>query len=90
MNYDEAIALLRSWVGIPVVVRLEPEVSVMAGVLSELPGDGIDGVLFAVDAPQRTGVALALFRDAVTAAQVQAGALVVEQGQVTVTVTRSG
>jgi len=87
VSYDEAVARLRTWAGRRVVVRLEPETSVMEGVLSELPSEGLDGALFAVDAHVRSGIALALFRDGVDAAREEDGALVVEQGRVTVTVT---
>jgi hypothetical protein len=62
----------------------------MRGVLSELPAEGIDGALFAVDAQERTGIAVALFRDAVDSAREEDGALVVEQGVVTLTVTPAG
>lgn len=90
MSFDEVLARLRGWIGRRVVVRLEPETSVMNGVLSELPAEGIDGALFAVDAQERSGIAVALFRDAVDAAREEDGALVVEQGLVTVTVTLAG
>ena len=90
MSFDDAVALLRSWIGVPVVVRLDPEVSIMRGTLSELASDGIDGALFAVDAPERTGVAVALFRDGVGAIVRDGDQLVVEQGLVTVTVSPTG
>lgn len=87
MSYDEALAQLRAWVGRRVVVLLEPETAVMKGVLAELPAEGIDGALFGVDTHERTGIALALFRDAMDSAREEDGALVVEQGVVTLTVT---
>lgn len=89
-GFEEALARLRSWVGVDVVIHLHPEGTVMTGRLSELDAAGIDGALFAVDGDQLTGVAVALFRDSVRSAAVETDRLVVEQGRVTVTVTRSG
>lgn len=88
MGFDAAVAVLREWVGEPVVVALEPEGTRMAGRLSELGSAGTDGALFAVDAEQLSGVAIALFRDGVDSVAHQDDVLVVRQGQVTVTVTR--
>jgi hypothetical protein len=90
VTYDEAMAVLRSWETTLVVVELEPEGTVMRGRLSELDAAGIDGVLFSLRAAPgeraTTGVAIALFRDSVRSAERRDGALVVEQGRVTVTV----
>ena len=88
MSYDRAVEVLRAWVGSHVVVHMEPETTTMAGVLSELEPPGFDGALFAVDREQLSGVAIALFRDGVDDARVTDGALVVQQGVVTLTVTR--
>ena len=90
MSFDAAVAVLRAWEGEPVVVRLEPEGSVMSGVLAELDSEGVDGALFAVDREQLSGVAVALFRDGARTVASGPRELVVEQGRVTVTVTRSG
>ena len=89
MSFDVAVAALRAWEGEHVVVRLEPEGSVMSGVLSELDAGGVEGALFAVDREQLSGVAVALFRDGARTVAATPGELVVEQGRVTVTVTRS-
>src|SRR3954463_11237093 len=91
MTYDDALALLRSWVGAPVVVELEPEGTVMDGRLAERDSAGIDGALFSLsreDAAQRetTGVAIALFRDSLRSAERHGDELVVEQGRMTVRV----
>ena len=91
MTYDDALALLRSWVGAPVVVELEPEGTVMEGRLAERDSAGIDGALFSLsreDSDQRetTGVAVALFRDGVRSAERDCDQLVVEQGRMTVKV----
>ena len=94
MTYDEAVAVLRSWETTPVVVELEPDGTVMQGRLAELDPAGIDGALFSLDAAPgeraRTGVAIALFRDSVHSAERRDGALVVEQGRVTLTVRPAG
>jgi hypothetical protein len=89
-GFDEALVLLQAWTGTDVVVRLDPEGTVMAGRLTELDPAGIDGALFAVDGDRLTGVAVALFRDGVDSAAVEGDRLVVRQGRMTVTVTRSG
>jgi hypothetical protein len=92
MEFDAAVALVRSWLGQPVVVVLEPDHSVMPGVLHELDSSGMDGVLFAVADPdlphaKPTGVAVALFRDAFAAARVEAdGALRLAQGRIEIIV----
>lgn len=90
MGYDEALAVLRAWVGRPVDVALEPEGTRMSGQLSELDSTGTDGALFALDAEQLSGVAVALFRDGVDAVRQQGDTLVIDQGVVTVTVTLAG
>jgi hypothetical protein len=90
MGYEEAVAVLRSWLGDHVVVTLEPEGTVMRGSLSELDAGGADSAMFAVDPRQTTGVAVALFRDGVHSSSRQGDALVVQQGRMTVRVTREG
>jgi hypothetical protein len=90
MDFDAAVAVLRGWLGQPVTVELEPEGTRMAGRLSEIDATGTDGALFAVDAEHLSGVAVALFRDGVDAVRHEDDALVVQQGLVTVTVTRTG
>lgn len=87
MTFDEAVAVLRGWAGERVVVRLEPETSVMEGPLCEREGGGPDCALFAV--VPLSGVAVALFRDGVRSVALDGDQLVVEQGQVTLTVTRA-
>jgi hypothetical protein len=89
MSFDAAVAVLRGWEGETVVVRLEPEGSVMRGALSELDSEGVDGALFAVDREELSGVAVALFRDGARTVSSGPDELVVEQGRVTVTVTRA-
>ena len=88
--FDDALAVLRSWLGRPVTVVLEPDGTVMDGVLSELDSAGIDGALFAVDAEETSGVAVALFRDAVTDVVSGEDELVIQQGRMTVRVTCGG
>lgn len=95
MSFQEVVALLRAWVSEPVVVVLEPDHSVMSGVLQEIDAAGIDGALFAVaDAdrprPRPGGVAVALFRDAFVGAELAAGVLRVRQGRVEIIVSRPG
>jgi hypothetical protein len=89
MSFEAAVGVLRAWAGEPVVVHLEPEGTVMTGVLSELDSEGVDGALFALDREQLSGVAVALFRDGVGSVVHEGDELVVEQGRMTVTVTRS-
>ena len=89
MSFEAAVGVLRAWVGEPVVVHLEPEGTLRTGVLSELDSHGVDGALFAVDREQLSGVAVALFRDGVGSVAHEGDELVVEQGRMTVTVTRS-
>jgi hypothetical protein len=89
MSFDSARGVLRSWEGEEVVVRLDPEGTVMAGPLAELESGGLDAALFAVDREHLSGVAIALFRDAVGRVTREGDRLVVEQGRVTLTVTRS-
>jgi hypothetical protein len=92
MDYDAAVAWVRSRLGLPVVVVLEPDHSVMPGVLHELDSSGMDAVAFAVGDPARpdvrpTGMAAVLFRDAFETAAVSSdGALHVRQGRVEVIV----
>jgi hypothetical protein len=90
VTYDDAVAVLRAWETTPVIVELEPDGTVMQGRLAELDPAGIDGVLFSLRAAPgertTTGVAIALFRDSVRSAERRDGALVVEQGRVTLTV----
>ena len=91
VTYDDVVALLRAWESTAVVVELEPDGTSMSGRLAELDPAGIDGALFALhrdDPGERdtTGVAIALFRDGVRSAERRDGALVVEQGRMTVTV----
>ena len=88
-GFDAAAERLRSWLGAQVVVRLDPEGTVMTGVLSELDPAGIDGALFALDGDQLTGVAVALFRDGVDTVTLEGDRLTIEQGRVTVTVARA-
>jgi len=87
MGFDAAVAVLRGWLGRDVDVALEPEGTRMSGRLSELDSTGTDGALFALDAQQLSGVAVALFRDGVDSVRHEGDTLVVAQGQVTVTVT---
>jgi hypothetical protein len=88
MTFEDAVAVLRSWIGEPVTVVLVPDDTMMRGPLSELDSEGTDGALFAVDAEHTSGVAIALFRDGVHAASLEDGELVVEQGRMTVRVSR--
>jgi hypothetical protein len=91
-DFDTAVGVLRGWAGEPVVVRLDPDGSVMRGRLQELDATGLDGAAFALadhdGGVPPTGVAVALFRD--TARTLAAGGreLVVEQGRVRITVRR--
>ena len=85
--FDDAVAVLRAWLGEAVTVVLEPDGTVMRGTLSELDPAGVDGALFAVDADQTdSGIAVTLFRDGVESFAVEDGELVVHQGRVTVRV----
>jgi hypothetical protein len=86
MGFDEAVAVLRSWLGRPVVVMLEPDGTEMRGRLSELEATGGDSAMFAVDAQDTSGVAVALFRDGLSEARCEDDSLVVRQGRVTLTV----
>jgi hypothetical protein len=92
MDYDAAVAWVRSRLGQRVVVVLEPDHSVMPGVLHEIDSSGMDGVAFAVGDPERpdvrpTGVAAVLFRDAFDGASVDPdGGLRVRQGRIEVIV----
>lgn len=89
--FEDAVAVLRSWLGEPATVVLEPEGTVMDGVLSELDGGGPESAMFAVDAEHTSGVAIALFRDAIGAVDTpREGELVIHQGRMTVRVTCGG
>jgi hypothetical protein len=94
MDFDAVVAQVRGWCLQPVVVVLEPDHSVMPGVLHELDSAGIDGALFAVADPtardaRPTGIAIALFRDAFVSAEIaDDGALHVRQGRIEIIVTR--
>jgi hypothetical protein len=93
MSFQDVLELLRSWLLRPVVVVLEPDHSVMPGVLHEIDSAGIDGALFAVADPARrdarpTGIAIALFRDAFGGAERDDQALRVRQGRVEIIVSR--
>jgi len=94
MDFDAAVDRVRSWCSQPVVVVLEPDHSVMPGVLHEVDAAGIDGALFAVADPadpdaRPTGIAIAFFRDAFASAAVaEDGALHVRQGRVEIIVRR--
>jgi hypothetical protein len=92
MEFDDAVAQVRSWCETTVEVVLEPDHSVMSGRLYEVDSTGLDGALFAVDHHERstTGIAVALFRDAFAAASLQDGRLLVEQGRNEITVRQLG
>lgn len=85
------IALLRAWRGEAVVLELLPEGTTLRGRLAELDATGTDGALFALAGGDgaASGVALALFRDAVGEARREDDALVVRQGQMTHVVRRA-
>jgi hypothetical protein len=68
---------------------LEPEGTVMRGVLAERESDP-GSALFTVDEQQLSGVAVALFADGVDGCAVADGELVVHQGRMTVRVTTCG
>ena len=89
MGFDEAVAVLRSWLGTEVVVVLEPEGTTMRGALSEIDADP-GSAMFTVDGDQLTGVAIALFGDGVEDARLEDGELVVRQGRMTVRVATCG
>ena len=84
MDFDGAVATLRSWQDRPVTVVLEPDHSVMEGPLREIDSVGVDGVMFSVSP---SGVAVALFRDAFAGATLEEGTLRIRQGRVEVVVT---
>src|SRR3954452_21952423 len=92
MDFEAAVAQVRAWCSQPVVVVLEPDHSVMPGILHEIDSAGIDGALFAVADPRTpdarpTGIAIALFRDAFASAAVaDDGALHVRQGRIEIIV----
>lgn len=93
-GFDEAVAVLRGWAGAQVVVRLDPDQTVMRGRLLEFEQPGIDGAAFALADDDAgvppTGVAIALFADAARTLEAGADTLVVEQGRVRITVHRAG
>ena len=88
-SFEDAVAVLRAWVGDPVLVRLDPDGAVMRGRLQEADATGLDGAAFALaDDDGRvtaTGLAIALFRDAARVVDRGRGHLVVEQGRVRIT-----
>lgn len=90
-HFDEALAVLRGWLGNRVVLTMLPEGTVLQGRLTALDAGGIDGALFALadgdGAP--SGVALALFRDAVVDVSRDGDDLVVRQGQMTLRIARA-
>lgn len=86
MTYDEAVAVLDGWTGREVTIHLAPEGTTMAGRLSSLDAEG----LYAVDADELTGIALALFRDGFGEAVLAEDTLTVRQGLVTATITCAG
>lgn len=94
MDFAAAVDQLRGWCDRQVVVVVEPDHSVMHGRLHELDSTGTEGVLFALDHPDRktTGVAVALFGDAFREAYVDPadGALHVLQGRMEIIVTPRG
>jgi hypothetical protein len=83
MTFDELIGALDAWLGEPVVLTLLPEDTTLRGRLTALDAAGIDGALYGLadgdGAP--SGVALALFRDAVVDARREGEQIVVQQGQ---------
>jgi hypothetical protein len=91
MDFTAAVDQLRRWRDQQVVVVVEPDHSVMHGRLHELDSTGTEGVLFALDHPDRktTGVAVALFGDAFHEARLDPtnGALHVLQGRMEIIVT---
>lgn len=88
MEFDAAVAQVRSWCETPVEVVLEPDHSVMSGRLYEVDSTGLDGALFAVDHEERTttGIAVALFRDAFQGAAFADDVLRVQQGKIEIIV----
>jgi hypothetical protein len=92
MDFDAAVAQVRSWCERTVEVVLEPDHSVMSGRLYEIDSQGLDGALFAVDHPERTttGVAVALFRDAFAGAELAGDRLRIAQGRNEITVRPLG
>ena len=91
-DLDRAVDLLRAWLGDEVLVRLDPDGAVMRGLLREADAAGLDGAAFALEeegaGTPPTGVAIALFRDAVRLVATDERQLVVEQGRVRITVRR--
>lgn len=89
MGFDDAVAVLRSWLGTEVVVVLEPEGTVMRGALAEIDAEP-STAMFTVGGDRLTGVAIALFADGVRDAALDDGELVIHQGRMTVRVTTCG
>jgi len=85
VGFEEVVARLHAWLGEAVVIVLEPDGTVMRGRLEERDSAGIDGALFGLSG--QSGVALALFSDAVDVAAERDGALLVRQGRVEIRVT---
>jgi hypothetical protein len=57
MDFTAAVDQLRRWRDQQVVVVVEPDHSVMHGRLHELDSPGTEGVLFALDHPDRKSTA---------------------------------
>jgi hypothetical protein len=89
VSFDAATRILRSWLGQPVTVEIEPDGTVMEGVLAEREDSG-DPAYFTVDPDDTTGVAVALFGDGVRSAVLDGETLRIEQGRMTLTVTCGG
>jgi hypothetical protein len=91
VTFDELVSVLQTWLGEPVVLTLLPEDTTLRGRLATLDAAGIDGALFALEegdgAP--SGVAMALFRDALVDARRDGDELVVRQGQMVMRITRA-
>lgn len=90
MTFDQLLSTLHGWIGEMVGVTLLPEDTTLRGRLCELDASGIDGALFGLSegdgAP--TGVALALFRDAVLDVRGDDDEVVVRQGHMVLRVAR--
>jgi hypothetical protein len=92
-GFEDAVAVLRGWIGEQVVVRLDPDETVMRGRLHEIGQPDSETAEFALADEQAGmapgGVAIALFRDAARAVEAAPEMLVVEQGRVRITVLRA-
>lgn len=90
MTFDQLLSALHEWIGEVVGVTLLPENTTLRGRLCALDAAGIDGALFGLSegdgAP--TGVALALFRDAVLEARREDDEIVVRQGHMVLRIAR--